>query len=106
MKKSSADGSDTGKLNNLFTERNTVKSKNLVQSLGNSSLAGNTADVANERIFHLPGSMAQSNPATVIRASSAQPLYSHLLDLNTQGQVEANINLTANRPKTTVNWIL
>ena len=58
------------------------------------------ADVAIEPSMHLSGSIAQSNQTNAIRASSAQLLNSHPLDLNTHGQVEANINLTDNRLET------
>ena len=67
MTKSSADGSDTGILSELFTERNKVKSKKLVQGCAKSSPAGNIADVANEPSLHLSGFIAQSNQATVFR---------------------------------------
>ena len=103
MTKSSVDVSDTGKLIELFTERYAVKRRKLVQVWVNSSPAGISADVANESSLHLSGSIAQSNQATAIRASSAQPLNLHPLDLNTHGQVEANINLVVNRPKETSN---
>ena len=53
--------------------------------------------------LQLSGSIAQPNKAYAIRASSAQPLNSLPLDLNTYSQVEANISLTANRPEETTN---
>ena len=65
MTKSSADGSGTGKMSELFTERSSVKSKKLVQDWINSSPAGNMADVANEPSLHFSGSIAQSNQAIV-----------------------------------------
>ena len=61
MTKSSANGSDAGKLSELFTERNRVKSKKLVQDWANTSPAGNIADVANQPSLHLSGSIIQSN---------------------------------------------
>ena len=48
MINSLADGSDTGQLSELFTERNNVKSKNCFQGKVNLSPAGNKAHVANE----------------------------------------------------------
>ena len=93
MKKSSADGSDTGKLSELFAERNTVKSQKVVKDWVNSPTAGNVVNVANEPNLHLAGTIAQSKQANAIRTSSAQPLYSHPLDLNTHGQNKDNINL-------------
>ena len=57
------------------------------------------ADVANEPSMHLSGSIAQSNQTNAIRATSAQLLNSHPLDLNTH-EVEANIDLTDNRLET------
>ena len=92
MTKSSADGSGTGKMSRLFTERSSVKSKKLVQDWVNSSPAGNMADVANEPSLHFSGSIAQSNQAIVQRPSPTQLPNSHF-NLNTHGQVEANINL-------------
>ena len=101
MTKSSADGSGTGKMSGLFTERSSVKSKKLVQDWVNSSPAGNTADVANEPSLHFSGSIAQSNQA-IVRPSSAQLPNSHF-NLNTQGQVEANINLPVHEPSSGTN---
>ena len=101
MTKSSADGSGTGKMSGLFTERSSVKSKKLVQDWVNSSPAGNTADVANEPSLHFSGSIAQSNQA-IVRPSSAQLPNSHF-NLNTQGQVEANINLPVHEPSNGTN---
>ena len=97
MTKSSADGSGTGKIGGLFTERSSVKSKKLVQDCVNSSPAGNMADVANESSLHFSGSIAQSNQAIVQQPSSAQLPNSHF-SLNTHGQVEANINLPVHEP--------
>ena len=102
MTKSSADGSGTGKMSGLFTERSSVKSKKLVQDWVNSSPAGNMADVANEPSLHFSGSIAQSNQAIVQRPSSAQLPNSHF-NLNTQGQVEANINLPVHEPSSGTN---
>ena len=98
MTKSSADGSGTGKIGGLFTERSSVKSKKLVQKWVNSSPAGNMADVANEPSLHFSGSIAQSNQAIVHRPSSTQLPNSHF-NLNTHGQVEANINLPVHEPQ-------
>ena len=98
MTKSSADGSGTGKMSGLFTERSLVKSKKLVQDWVNSSSAGNMADVANKPSLHFSGCIAQSNQAIVQRPSSAQLLNSHS-NLNTHGQVEANINLPVHEPQ-------
>ena len=98
MTKSSADGSGTDKMSGLFTERSSVKSKKLVQDWVNSSPAGNMADVANEPSVHFSGSIAQSNQAIVQRPSSAQLPNSHF-NLNTHGQVEANINLPVHEPQ-------
>ena len=98
MTKPSADGSGTGKLSGLFTERSSVKSKKLVQDWVNSSPAGNMADVANEPSLHFSGSIAQSNQAIVQRSSSAQLPNSHF-NINTHGQVEANINLPVHEPQ-------
>ena len=102
MTKSSADGSGTGKMSGLFTERSSVKSKKLVQDWVNSSPAGNMADVANEPSLHFSGSIAQSNQAIVQRPSSAHLPNSHF-NLNTHGQVEANINLPAHDPSSRTN---
>ena len=55
-------------------------------------MAGNMADVANEPSLHFSGSIAQSNQAIVQQSSSTQLPNSHS-NLNTHGQVEANINL-------------
>ena len=98
MTKSSADGSGTGKMSGLSTERSSVKSKKLVQDWVNSSPAGNMADVANEPSLHFSGSIAQSNQAIVQRPSSTQLPNSHS-NFNTHGQVEANINLTVHEPQ-------
>ena len=98
MTKSSTDGSVTGKMSGLFTERSSVKSKKLVQDWVNSSPAGNMADVANEPSLHFSGSIAQPNQAIVQRPSSAQLPNSHF-NLNTHGQVEANINLPVHEPQ-------
>ena len=92
MTKSSADASGTGKMSGLFKERISVKSKKLVQDWVDSSPAGNMADVANEPSLHFSGSIAQSNQPIVQRPSSGQLPNSHF-NLNTHGQVEANINL-------------
>ena len=83
--------SSAGKTSKLFTERSSVRNKKLVQDWVNSSLAGNMTDVVIEPSLHLSGSIAQSNQAIVPRPSSTQPLNSHS-NLNTHGQVEANIN--------------
>ena len=88
----SSDGSGTGKMSGLFTERKSVKSKKLVQDWVNSSPARNMAVVANEPSLHFSGSIAQSNQAIVQRPSSTQLPNSHF-NLNTHGQVQANINL-------------
>ena len=98
MTKSSADGSGTGRMGGLFTERSSVKSKKLVQDWVNSSPAGNMADVANEPSLHFSGSIAQSNQAIVQRPSSTQLPNSHS-NFNTHGQVEANINLPVHGPQ-------
>ena len=98
MTKSSADGSGTGKMSGLFTERSSVKSKKFVQDWVNSSPAGNMADVANEPSLHFSGSIAQSNQAIVQRPSSNQLLNSHS-NFNTHGQVEDNINLPVHEPQ-------
>ena len=50
------------------------------------------AAVANEPSLHFSSSIAQSNQSIVQRPSSTQPLNSQT-NLNTHGQVEANINL-------------
>ena len=92
-----ADGSGTGKMSGFFTERRSIKRKKLVQDWVNSSAAGNMADVANEPRLHFSGSIAQSNQAVVHCPSSTQPLNSHS-NLNTHGQVEANINLPVHEP--------
>ena len=102
MTKSSADGSGTGKMSGLFTERSSVKSKKLVQDWVNSSPAGNMADVANEPSLHFSGSFAQSNQAIVQRPSSTQLPNSHS-NFNTHGQVEANINLAVHEPSSRTN---
>ena len=98
MTKSSADGSGTGKMSGLFTGRSSVKSKKLVQDWVNSSPAGNMADVANKPSLHFSGSIAQPNQAIVQRPSSAQLPNSHF-NLNTHGQVGANINLPVHEPQ-------
>ena len=97
MTKSSADESGFDKMSGFFTERSSVKSKKLVQDWVISSPAGNMADVANEPSWHFSGSIAQSNQAIVQRPSSAQTLNSHS-NLNTPGQIEANINLPVHEP--------
>ena len=97
MTKSSADGSGTGKMSGLFTERSSFKRKTLVQDWVNSSPAGNMAHVANEPSLHFSGSIAQSNQAIVQRPSTQLP-NSHS-NLNTHGQVEANINLPVLEPQ-------
>ena len=97
MTKSPADGSGTGKMSEFFTERNSVKSKKLAQDWVSSSPAGNMADVANEPSLHFSGSIAQSNQANVQRPPSTQSLNLHS-NLNTQGQVEANINFPVHEP--------
>ena len=56
------------------------------------------ADVANQPSLHFSGSIAQSNQAILSRLSSNQPLNSHS-KLNTNGQVEANINLLVHEPR-------
>ena len=98
MTKSSADGSGTGKMSGLFTERSSVNSKKIVQDWVNSSPAGNMADVANEPSLHFSGSIAQSNQAIVQLPSSAKLPNSHF-NLYTHGQVEANINLPVHEPQ-------
>ena len=98
MTKTSADGSATGKMSQLFMERSSAKSKKLVQDCVNSSPAGNMADVANEPSLLFFGSITQSNQAIVSRPSSTHPPNSHS-NLNTHGQVEANINLPVNEPQ-------
>ena len=70
MTKASTDGSGTGKMSKLFTERSSVKSKKLVQDWVNSLPAGNMADVANEPSVHFSGSISQSNQAILSRSSS------------------------------------
>ena len=99
--KSLADGSGTGKMSELFTERSSVKSKKLVQNWVNSSPVGNMADVANEPSLNFSGSIAQSNQAIVQCPSSTQPPNSHF-NLDTHCQVEANINLQSMRRKNQV----
>ena len=98
MTKSSADGSGTGKMSELFMERSSVKSKKLFQDWVNSSPAGNMADVANEPSLHFFDSIAQSNQPIVRRPSSTQLPNSHF-NLKTHGKVEANINLPAHEPQ-------
>ena len=98
MTRSSADGSGTGKMRGLFTERSSVKRKKLIQDWVNSSPAGNMADVANEPSLHFSGSIAQSNQAILQRPSSTQLPNSHS-NFNTHGQVEANINLPVHEPQ-------
>ena len=85
-------------MSGLFTERSLVKSKKLVQDWVISSPSRNMADVANEPSLHISGSLAQSNQAIVQRPSSAQLPNSHF-NLNTHGQVEANINLPVHEPQ-------
>ena len=92
MTESSADGSGASKMSGLFKERSSVKSKKLVQDWVDSSRAWNMEEVANEQSLHFSGSIAQSNQAIVQQPSSAQLPNSHF-NLNTHGQVEANINL-------------
>ena len=84
-------------MSEFFTERSSIKSKKLVQDWVNSSPAGNMADVANEPSLHFSGSIPQSNQAIAQRQSSTQPLNSHS-NINTHGQVEANINLPVHEP--------
>ena len=50
--KLSAEGSGTGKISGLFTEKSSVKSKKFVQDWVNSSPVWNMADVANEPSLH------------------------------------------------------
>ena len=64
---------------------------------------GNMVDVANELKWHLSKSLAHSNQVTANCSSSAQPLNSHHIDLNKNGQNEAQLNLTVNKPKNTSN---
>ena len=52
---------------------------------------------------HHSDDIAQSNQATAVRASSAQPPKSHPLNLKKHGEVETNINLTVNRRLETGN---
>ena len=94
MAKASANGSGTGKISELFTEGSSVKSKKLVQVCVNSSPAGNMTNVANEPSLHFSGSIAQSNQAIV----STHFPNSHS-NLNTHGQVEANISLPVREPQ-------
>ena len=98
MTKASADVSGTGKMSEVFTERSSVKSKKLAQDWVNSSPAGNMADVANEPSLHISVSIAQSNQAIVSRPFSTHFPNSHP-NLNTHGQVEANINLPVHEPQ-------
>ena len=98
--KSSEDGSGTGKMSELFTERSSIKSKKLVQDWVNSSPAGNMAVVSNEPSLHFFVSIALSNQAIVPRPSSTQPLNSHT-NPNAHGQFEANINLPVHEPQET-----
>ena len=56
------------------------------------------ADDANEPSLHFSGSIAQSNQAIVQRPSSTQIPNSHS-NLDTHGQVEANINLPVHEPQ-------
>ena len=98
MTKSSTEGSGTGKMSGLFTERSSVKSKKLVQGWVNSSPAGNMADGVNDPSLHFSDSIAQFNQAIVKRHSSAQIPNSHF-SLNTHGQVEANINFPVHEPQ-------
>ena len=56
------------------------------------------ADVANESSLHFSVSIAQSNQAIVQRPSSTQLPKSHS-NFNTNGQVEANINLPVHEPQ-------
>ena len=85
-------------MSRLITERCSVKSKKLVQNWVNSSPAGKMADVANEPSWHFSGSIAQNNQAIVQPPSSTQLPISHF-NLNTHGQVEANINLPVHEPQ-------
>ena len=55
-------------------------------------------DVANYSSLLFSGSIAQSSQAIFPRLSSTQPLNSHS-NLNTPSQVEANINLSVQKPK-------
>ena len=87
MREPSSDESSTGKMSEFFTD-----SKKLFQDGVNSSSAGNIADVANEPSLHFLGSITQPHQAIAPRPSSAQPLNSYSI-LNTNGHVEANINL-------------
>ena len=98
MKKSSAHGSGMGKKNKLLKERSSVKSKKTVQDWVNLSPVRKIADVLNEPILLISGSISQSNQAIAPRPSSFQPLNSHS-NLNTHGQVETNINLSVQRPE-------
>ena len=98
MTKASADGSGTGKMSELFTERSSVKSKKLVQDWVNSSQARKMADVANEPSVDFFGSIAQSNQTIVSRPSSTQLPNSHF-NLIIHSQVEANINLPVHEPQ-------
>ena len=91
MTKSSADGSGTGKMSGLFTERSSVKSKKLVQDWVNSSPAGNMADVANEPSLHFSGSNAQST----------KQLSNDLLQLNFQTHTPVSIHVVKLRPTST-----
>ena len=82
--------------------RKEVVAAALVQDWVNASPAGNMADVANEPSSHFSGFIAQSNQAIVKRPSSAQLPKSHF-NLNTHGQIEANINLPVHEPSSRTN---
>ena len=86
-----------GKTSELFTEKSSVKSKNLVQDWVDSTPAGNMADVADGPSLHLSGFIAQSNQAIIQRPSTQLP-NSHS-NLNTHVQVEAYINLPVHEPQ-------
>ena len=56
------------------------------------------ADIANEPSLHFSGTIAQSNQA-IGQAPSSTQLPNSQFNLNTHGQVEANINLPVHEPQ-------
>ena len=95
--KSSADGSRTGKMSGLFTERSSIKSKKLVQDWVNSSTARNMLlMLQTNRVLHFFGSIAQSNQTIVQRPSSAQLPNSHF-NLSTHGLRPTSTSLSISR---------
>ena len=91
MTKSSADGSDTGKMSGLFTEKSSVKSKKLLQDWVNSSPAGTWRMLQTNRVctFLVPSPNPTKQPSN------------DLLQLNFQTPLSISIHMVKLRPTST-----